>query len=285
MDTDKPDARAHILPCLRVVALALVFSGLAIGLGAHAARARLDGWLFGLCENAAPLTRTLRPSRSQRLHVNGLTLQLTVRTSRDSVEQALDQERRWCSPGPGDSNALRRATHEHGYLVCFEPRSGALSLGIASDRARAFLEDFDAAHFGTLHFVLVEHQARETLVVHVSSDGPLPLLAAFQNQHDAPGRDLPGVPRPAGSRRALSAWDEDHAQALEIYRAPATGTQALVGSYRAALERAGFRVLVPHREGSAGPTLMLARGADRDVAVCISETRGGFALVLLAALS
>ena len=76
-------------------------------------------------------------------------------------------------------------------------------------------------------------------VVTLWSEGSLDLGRMFPAAGDAPGTDSSVVPRPAGSRRTLSASVEGFPAAIRIYESAASPDE-LVASAGAALRAAGF---------------------------------------------
>jgi hypothetical protein len=71
------------------------------------------------------------------------------------------------------------------------------------------------------------------------SDGPLPIGRMFPAEGDAPGTDSTLVPRPAGSRRTLSAAIDGYPAAVRIYES-SQDAEAMARAAAPALMAKGF---------------------------------------------
>jgi hypothetical protein len=60
---------------------------------------------------------------------------------------------------------------------------------------------------------------------------------------DAEGRDMPGVPRPRGAQRILSAWEADRPSGLYVYLAKDRTMAELESFYREELSRNGWTII------------------------------------------
>ncbi len=152
---------------------------------------------------------------------------------------------------------LRLDDGERGYVACLDLGGRRLSPNELLDRTRRFLAGGDLAEFGDLRVVFVERHGTRTNYLALWTDGPLPLWRAFAADGDVPGKDPDGVPRPAGLRRVLSAWQADAAPTLTAYRADATSVPELRARYQRFLESQGFRVEALASEAHA---LVASRG-------------------------
>lgn len=101
---------------------------------------------------------------------------------------------------------------------------------------RALARHLDLTQLGELQVMRAEQAGSALHVVGVRSGGPLPLLDMFPRHGDAPGVDLPHVPRPPGARRLLSVYESGRAPSLAVYErpgSPATLLAAEAGQLRA----------------------------------------------------
>lgn len=69
-------------------------------------------------------------------------------------------------------------------------------------------------------FSFVRGDARSSSVTSVTRQSKADITEAFPKEGDAPGDDLPGVPRPEGSRRTISANIVETGHAVRIYELP-----------------------------------------------------------------
>lgn len=146
---------------------------------------------------------------------------------------------------------LRLDDGERGYVACLDSAGRRFSPDELLQRTRRFLADGDLSHLGELRFAMAERHGARTSYLAMWTEGAFPLGRAFPASGDAPGRDPAGVPRVAGTRRILSAWQADAAPMVAIYRAAATTTHALADRYRRSLESAGARVETTGRDADS----------------------------------
>jgi hypothetical protein len=93
----------------------------------------------------------------------------------------------------------------------------------------------------------------------------------FPKAGDAPGVDFPDLPRPPGSRRILSAWEEGQAPAVNIYESSTLKPDQLDKFYRAELPKLGWEAAIPPSKGSdllAHPLIVMRDG----MTVSLSQT-------------
>jgi hypothetical protein len=278
-------------------ALALVFA-------AYAARVRaelleqarqLGPQLMGFAEPGGAVTA---------LEVNGARLRLHTRVVPGSVAAALDRFEALCGERAHELKVELYAA-QRGRLADEQPFLGALREDFGSDagvavclapdeplgarallhRASALAQSGDLALMGQLRYAFARRTARgETHVLLASSEGPLPLLAMFPDHGDAQGRDLPGVPRPHGAERVLSAHVPGQAYGLAAYElalAPAPAA-ADAQAFARQLQAAGFARLAS--DNLRPSTQLWVRGAEQLVVERIEHgARPVLALVRLGA--
>jgi hypothetical protein len=150
------------------------------------------------------------------------------------------------------------------------------------DRLRAFVASGDLACVGDLRFVWARRDGPETSYVALWSEGPLAIRSAFPAQGDAPGADLPELPRPAHSVRILSAWQEQQAPMLAGYQSPGSAS-ALSARYWQQLVAAGFVLRPLPSSAECARCLQIESGRSAAIAV-FSEDEGRGAVVTLAPL-
>jgi hypothetical protein len=90
---------------------------------------------------------------------------------------------------------------------------------------------------------------------------------------DAAGRDLVGVPRPPGSQRVLSAWEEQQPSGVLVYRVAGRSAEAVESFYRAELPRNGWTIIERHPSESiqVDGTHMLSAEKDNRLVTVLSQ--------------
>lgn len=296
-------AHTRMLAVARVLALlgALLAPGLWLGMDALQARASelIDDAGASMLAYA---TRD-RLEGTRTLLLNGLRLRMQVGTTKDPAERVLTVFAARCRARSGDL-ALQLQERLHGRLPArlvakaFDPVLqlgdarggfvGCLDLGaqrvLAADlfaRLRRFALAADVAEIGALRFAWVRSEGRDTRYVALWSDQPLPLRSAFPALGDAPGSDLPRVPRPIATRRVLSAWQEGAAPMLVAYASARPAPAALRG-YEPQLRAQGYRLQRGVSAHDGAPWLLASR-AEQSVAV-IAAAHGSGSLLLVTPL-
>jgi hypothetical protein len=223
------------------VFLLLVAAGLHMLLG-RVVSARVDRTLLEL---GAGLAR-LDSGGPRVLELNGARLELGTETVAESVDQLLAAAEADC---PG--RVLRGGDGGRGYLACAVEEAPFAEGGPPSFR-----------------FLYAQPGAEGTVAVSVAADRAIDLERLFPRSGDAPGADAPGLPRPPGSRRILSAREGGTGQQITMYAG-----DGLEAWYRARLPASGWR-----RLHGRDDVMVVARGdslaalvfADREVVVLTS---------------
>ncbi len=195
--------------------------------------------LFRFLRQGPPeVPHTVAKSPPRHVELNGFPLHLLTGRSPESPRQVVDFYQGSCSRshrGSGPPPLLRRDGEDTSLLV-----------GVDGDGAevRRRMEE------GRLHFI---HTAPLCMVyahltdgltdfMAVWSDAPLPpAVLSPPPRGDAPGYDIPGIPRPAGSRRSFNLVEPAAGYILVTYRSddlPAVAFREAVGQ----LVAAGFVV-------------------------------------------
>jgi hypothetical protein len=173
---------------------------------------------------------------------------------------------------------LRSGDGQRGYVACFDLGGVDVPPATLFTRVRRFIASGDLAAIGDLRFAWVERAADTTHYVGVWTDGPLPLRAMFPTRGDAPGSDVPGLPRPDAARRVLSVSEAERAPLLVAY-ALASSPDVAARTYAAVLRAAGFELRSAPAAGSGSPAWLLRRGSVR-CAVLIARGDAGGSIVI-----
>jgi hypothetical protein len=242
------------------------------------ARAELGERAFGLGQTLRQWLPTA--SGETQLELNGQLLTLATLSSASDARSLLDRFESSCSESalPPTAaafesrgaranaqaflNALRQDFGaEGGVAVCLagaRPQAGVAEL---LQKFAAYAQTGELSQF-ELRYLFVRRTARGSHGLMVWNAGPLAVRAMFPEHGDAAGSDLPGLPRPTGARRVLSARVPSRGYALAAYEvgdAPA----AALAQYARQLAQLGFRSLPVAADQSV---TALVRGADRVVA-------------------
>jgi hypothetical protein len=117
------------------------------------------------------------------------------------------------------ASVVRDEVDRRGMVVCFVEDPDAPAEPLA-DKLRALAETSDLSKLGRFRYAFAEPSTRPgggTHVVTFWSDGELNLKKMFPATGDAPGTDSANAPRPAGSRRTLSAAVQGYPASVRIY--------------------------------------------------------------------
>lgn len=247
----------------RVARLALIVTlacaGLQIGLG-RVVSGKVDD---ALVELGAGLARMSGGSGGPRLlELNGALLHLETAARAEPVAAVLDRAETRCAGGAGPAGLWRGDDGWRGFVACFA-RLGAAETGTVGE--------VPATSAPAYRYVYAQAGGAETQVVTLWAEDPLDLPALFPPAGDAPGRDAPGVPRPPGARRLLSARETGHGQEIVIYVDSARGAGELAGWYRGALAGLGWRVLA----AAAPDRVLVALRRDAMIALVFSVDEAG----------
>jgi hypothetical protein len=176
---------------------------------------------------------------------------------------------------------LREDDEHNGYLACLDLGTDQLATSELIARLQAFATSGDVANVGDLRFVWARRDREQTSYMALWTQGPVPLPVAFPEQGDAPGVDLPGLPRPERSVRVLSAWQRDAAPSLVSYRSETT-LDDLESRYRRQLTSLGLSVHAGVRQD--GVRWLRVEAAEETTLAVLSQDEGGHGLVMLTPL-
>ena len=186
----------------------------------------------------------------------------------DRAKQKLDEEQLGLLDG-----VMRSESDDAGAVACMDVGDEQGSPSSILARAQRFVETGDATSFGELRYVRAEKRDGGVFAVMMWTDGPLDVRRMFPKEGDAPGVDFPDLPRPPGSRRLFSAWEEGQAPALNVYESHALPPRELDAHYRKTLAELGWAPLNPAGSGEHARAygLMVMRDG---TTVTLSQTAG-----------
>ena len=306
MPVAPPAARRPRSRRARTAWVAALASIAALGFLVGEARGRIDELLQDAGASMLSYGRRADTDRARVISLNGAELHVVSGHHADTLDTVLDTFESRCALAGGQfagqlsaatakSEPLLRSAHlalldgvlrsddgQHGYVACFDLGGGRMRPLDLVARLRAFAVSYDVSAIGALRFVWAQRAGRTTSYIAVWTEGRLPLRAMFPERGDAPGRDVPEVPRPRGARRVLSAFQAQREPLLVSYVA-AESPARLAAGYREQLLGLGFEVHQVHSDARDTQYFLLRRGTMLTAAI-VGATPGGTASISLFAL-
>jgi len=280
--SSEPGLKAYAIGLFRAGFVGTVIVALVIIGGLSSAEAHLGESLVAFGDELAKWTTGKVNSKEGLLALNGVSIHRVTVATPLSVNETLDRLQQVCTERGGLENpeaSLKRnsslskapsklpdSTYRHeamnqGVLACIET-DRALTVAELARRLRDFERTGNLASVGKLRYVLARREAGVTSLLVLWTDGDAPLLRMFPESGDAPGRDVPDVPRPVGSRRLLSAADQNSPYAVTVYRSEASSLASVREWYGRELPSKGWLVSRTKDENA-----LLVRRAGRTVLI------------------
>ena len=238
---------AGLAPLLRLAVFATVLFVSAAAFVLRSARADVAEALWAVGSGIMAFPGAPR-EEVRRLRLNGVRLSFRTQAVEASLADVLDYYEANC----GSVIATQAARGDlAGYVACLDMGDAPQDLGALVNRFVAFSVTGDLRELGALRYAFARRGA-------AGPDGKVFLLTMWADSafnlyrmlpraaSDAAGRDLFEVPRPPGSQRILSAWEQGQPSGVLIYRLAAGSAEELEAFYRAELPRAGWRVIERH---------------------------------------
>ncbi len=282
--------KARLLGFARAAVAVLVLLAVAVAGTARAAERHVGERFAAFGESLLAIESFRVHSAPRKLGMNGMELGVVTLSSQLDVASTLDRLEGVCQHGgieapaallsrkleSAPARALRRLTHgilrqeteERGVVGCIDTGE-TLDVRTLEQRLAAVERTGDLGELGALRFVFVRRGEDATTALVLWSADSLPFLRAFPKTGDAPGLDIDGVPRPAASRRLLSATEQGSPYTLAMYEAPAGTAGDPLASYVGELERQGFTVKRLARKDA-----VLLRNGARTLVVCLTRPEG-----------
>jgi hypothetical protein len=290
-----------MLAVARALLVGSLIVGAVLGVSLSRAEAHFAESLTGFGEELAKWTMAKPTSTVAHFSVNGLEMHRMTASTSLSIKDTLDRLQRVCRERGGieTSAALLEArkpyrtsrlsgtlegTYRHdgdhdGVLACID--TGA-PLGITelARRLQEFAATGDLSTIGKLRFVLAQRQGSVTSVLVIWTENNANLLKMFPKVGDAPGCDVPDVPRPEEAERLLAASDLDAPYRITVYRSIGRSPDSLRDWYEARLTERGWLVA----KQTSGNTVAAHRGG-RTVVIHVGLAASGQTLTTMAELS
>lgn len=283
---------------VRLAAYALVVFGALAAVASRSVYADVTEIGLGIGHELAKLEDLT--SGAYVIRINGAELHRASTHAAQSVTEVLDRYEAYCRSSPSElGQAMRDIPHAledrsvfpmatptragivreeasgRGMVACFVDDDGAGDLDSLRKKLDAVARSGDISELGRFRYAFAETSARgATRVITLWTDGPLCLGTMFPATGDAPGTDSSIVPRPARSRRTLSASIDGYPASVRIYESAAPPAEILA-AHASALRAAGFRE-VPAADPSGDTRTARAAYVRSDgTEVIVSMTRSG----------
>lgn len=227
-----------ILQCAAVIAVGVpvVFAGVRERRAHREQLAHLERLTQALMPVAA------RHPNARRVLINGSPVAFGMKTATTDVNATLDGVRAECESG--DPQAMLGVELRPDDRARLPPalRLRRVERAVAGPEAGAMLCIFGSREDGgdtQVRYSLVHRSDEATSIFTVATEQHASLESLFPMTGDAPGEDIPGVPRPEGSRRDFSATFDGEAYGVRIYEAPRPMPD-VVARYDAQMADAGW---------------------------------------------
>jgi len=260
----------------RMARLAIFLSIVIIGaqvLLARAVKKRVDESFLELGSGLAQLDSSVPHKGPRVVELNGARLHFASASTDEKVEDVIERSKKDC--GPQEDKALKGSAGGRGFVACFVPTPGAA--GPQVGEVREVIPP-------TYRYVYAQPGSEKTVVITVEADGTIELKKLFPEEGDAPGADAPGVPRPPGARRTLTAREEGSPQQMTLYVTKDKNPAELEAWYRARLPDHGWRPLEGGRRNGGPRVLVAGRKGTLAALVFDKDESGGASVAILTSL-
>ncbi|MGB5811018.1 MAG: hypothetical protein WBG86_10845 [Polyangiales bacterium] len=283
----------------RVAALSVALAGVVLFVLLHRARAEIDERLIDVGSQLMQYPGS--PLETERvLRINGSVFHFRSQTVDASFDEVLDHHRTQCDTNDGmlaeqlsaqlgkparhgDGVSLKSlATTEarvdtRGFVACVDLGRRSLGLPVLIERLARLVRTGSLGELGVARYAYAEARKddpTQALVLTAWSEKLELSDLLLREGADAAGADLPGLPRPPGSHRILSASEVDAPTSVAVYRSRGMRSEQVVAFYRDFLKSRGWTVLQSdlERRATIGDSSVLAAGRDEQVVTVVSST-------------
>jgi hypothetical protein len=257
-------ARSLLARLTRVTAYVFVVTaGLGV-LGARQVHAKAKDSAFVVGEQLLKLSETDSvDSEAHELSINGQTIHITSAQTTLPLKTVLDRFQRSCEDhadgmvkdlrdldsaigreeskeGHAGVGVLRDDRDGRGVVACFATGEDTDANGLGS-RLEKFVRSHDLADLGALRYVAARTlEGGATQVVASWTEDRFKLDEMFPEHGDAKGDDPKIAPRPASSRRILSARDKRAPYGVFLYEKPGSTMKEALDAYAVHAKNVGF---------------------------------------------
>jgi len=292
----RKSSRFPLFGAMRAILLGLLILVITLGSCLHEAKARIGETLIAFGDQLAAWSNGKLDSKLGHLTVNGLRIHRVTATTPLAINDALDRLEHICTEHGGlqspegflngrspseqklSRGTYRRVGNTEGVLACIDTERPLGPVELAR-RLEQFAKTGDLSAVGQLRYVLARNDGSVTSLLILWTDGSVPLLQMFPRSGDAPGRDVPDVPRPRDSDRLLSAADQTAPYTITVYRSRQASGALTLEWYTKALKERGWLVV-----GAKVGSLVARRGA-RTLLIRETQATSGFPTTSILELS
>ncbi|MBW2158466.1 MAG: hypothetical protein JRH14_00665 [Deltaproteobacteria bacterium] len=280
VDSDKASAHRAILesavlmPLLRLALFLTAVCVFAAALLLRSARADATESFWTLGSHMAGFPGAPHEGVRQ-LQLNGVRVSFRTQTVEASLADVLAHYEATCGTAIATQSARSDSA---GYVACLDMGDPPPDLGGLANRFLRFSETGDLREVGAAHYILARRvasgSADKTFLFTMWVDSGFNLYTTVPHAGaDAAGRDLTGVPRPPGSQRILSAWEERQPSGILVYRVVGKSAEELESFYRTRLPRNGWTIVERHPSESiqVDGTHMLSAEQDNRLVTVLSH--------------
>ncbi|MCB9666542.1 MAG: hypothetical protein H6715_00245 [Myxococcales bacterium] len=291
---------------LRVLFFIVVAYGAIFWFASRSVKADVEQMLLSVGGEMMHYGRATHQDAPRTISLNGQTLKLSVGTTKDSLQEVLDHYERRCNLKDGGlSNELAEAYKQNGhqlskgqkkllgtivrqdgggkgFVVCLDAGTQKRHWKDWIAHLSRFVQSGNISEVGEIRYLYAERHKHTTTLVTLWADGALNVFHMFPNSGDAPGFDLPDVPRPKEAKRLLSAGEEGFSQSVHIYAANTMTGNQLFDFYHQALLTAGWRISVDPlraKRPKHAPQVMIAQNSHRMLTIVTGNNRDGAGFV------
>ena len=235
---------AALAPFLRLGVFLSAVCVLAVAVLLRSARADANEALWAVGSQIAGFPGAAHEEVRQ-LQLNGVRVSFRTQTVDASLAEVLAQYEATC----GTAIATQSARNDSaGYVACVDMGDAPQDLGALAKRFLRFAETGDLREIGEPRYILARRVASgakdKTFLLTMWAESGFNLYQMLPHDGaDAAGRDLVGIPRPSGSQRILSAWEERQPSGVLVYRVVGRSAKALESFYRTELPRRGWTII------------------------------------------
>ncbi len=193
----------------------------------------------GFSQREAMLFPGSESKRARTLHLNGADVSFQTEVVSAPLGDVLSHYEDLCG-----SNGARHPG-DAGHVACLGVTS-ARSLGEVVRGFVLFAKNGDLAELGGIRYAFARRVdgGDKTFLLTAWTESGLRVSSLLPpGRGDAEGRDPDGVPRPAKSRRILSAFEEGGPSGVFVYRIDEQSAAEVAAFYRSVLPTAGWRTI------------------------------------------
>ena len=294
----------------RVLVFALtVYAGLSVW-AVYRANADVENMLLGMGEELMAFPGETEEAR--QLKVNGAAISLRTQVVSQPVDQVLAHYKATCAkqnagfapekeiallnaPNAAAQEAVDEAfdltmhgrTDQAGFVTCLDLAEQAVGYKAFVARALKAVETGDLSDIGQMRYAYAKRSVdddNKTFLLTMWTEQGINLYDMFpQGGQDVPGYDAPDVPRPEGTQRIWSAWEEGQPYAANIYNSHKLPVEALESFYHAELPAAGWRLLTTKTSPIEvdGTQVIGAQKGERVLAFLLRDDKEGPTITIL----